>query len=894
MTSADNETVMQPNDIRRFLELLFAIGNGVLHVRALKGKSHRKTALGYFDNVAEAENAIRSIDGQFETIAVGFNPFNPALLARCKNRLDGGASGVSDSDVVARVLLVVDVDSNRPTGVCATDAEIAAVRLVALDVRSALLQAGFPEPLVLFSGNGFHLVYRVDLPADDGGLLKQCLEALSYRFTTAEAQIDLTMANAARVLRVPGTQNCKGDSTPDRPHRRSTIRHFPEQLVVVERSVLEAVAAWTPDAPAKSSSPKVGGVSVDLVKFAAEHQLTIRREKEWRGGRVFELDACPFNPEHSGGSASLIQHASGAVGFKCHHDSCTGNDWKALKAHLGIAGPLRPHPLPGQQVASPRRMYMRTDTGNAERLRDQAGQGLRFVEDAGSYLLWDETRWLQKSEAIAIASTKPVVRSILDEVQFAETEAEAKEILKWAKKSESLTNRAAMLKLFRAEAGMAIAAKQLDAQPSLLNFTNGTLELESGRVRPHARDDWLTKRVPYAFDADAKSPRFDTFIERILPDVAVRDYLQRLCGYALYGAVEDHILAMLIGEGNNGKSTLINALLAAFGADFSKQGASSLLLKQKSPQHPTELADLFGARLIVCSEIENGGELDEARVKQLTGGDMVRARWMHKDYFEFQPSHTILLAANSLPTIHGRDEGIWRRIAVIPFVVYLEPHEVDPRLGAVLRSERAGIMAWAVRGFRAWRERGLGAPDAVREAVELYRYRSDVVAAFLRDRCRLDEGLSAAASELEAAYVAYQRTSGKRNVSWRDAQRVIEKRGVIKKRTSAGFRYEGIGLLDASGRVAGASVQEMQGSYFLSTSSIALRKEIEDPAYPTQQASEPGVPSSPPSAPTARRGIWVDMTVGADATSPLEYEPDPADFPEPEPFEPEPFEPEEA
>ncbi|MDP8952545.1 MAG: phage/plasmid primase, P4 family, partial [Actinomycetota bacterium] len=254
---------------------------------------------------------------------------------------------------------------------------------------------------------------------------------------------------------------------------------------------------------------------------------------------------------------------------------------------------------------------------------------------------------------------------------------------------------------------------------------------------------------------------------------------------------------ILYGPGANGKSTLINVVLEMLGG-YGKQAAPDLLMA-KHGAHPTELADLFGARLVAAQETEDGRRLAEGLVKQLTGGDRIKARYMRQDFWEFDPTHKVWLATNHKPEIRGTDHAIWRRIRLIPFDVIIPKEEQDPRLPEKLRSELPGILAWAIEGCLAWQREGLGEPPEVRAATEGYRAEQDVLAAFFEECCVIREGTWAPFKDLYAAYAAWAEDSGEKPESKRKFGSRLKERGMepdhgtdnIAIRHGIGLRREG-------------------------------------------------------------------------------------------------------
>lgn len=334
----------------------------VVELRALgveSGPGRPHTVAGYFDGAHRAEMVRAALDvtkrasGVYATL----NPINPALLARRANRTGRADTGAltKDADATARRWLLVDVDPVRPAGISATDTERAAAAERADAVRAFLAECGWPEPVRADSGNGTHLLYRVDLPADDGGLAKRVLAALAARFDTADAKVDRAVFNAARICKLPGSLARKGDSTTDRPHRRAKVLDLPDPPAVVPLALLEALAAEAPT----EERPPTGAFAVprdgsharlDVGRWLTDRGVafTVRPEPEARGRTVYALAACPFDPSHAGPDAAVMQAPDGQLSAHCFHASCTGRGWQQFKTAIGppeshhYDPPLRP------------------------------------------------------------------------------------------------------------------------------------------------------------------------------------------------------------------------------------------------------------------------------------------------------------------------------------------------------------------------------------------------------------------------------------------------------------------------------------------------------------------------------------------------------------------------
>lgn len=391
--------------------------------------------------------------------------------------------------------------------------------------------------------------------------------------------------------------------------------------------------------------------------------------------------------------------------------------------------------------------YNLTDTGNAERFMFQHRQEVRYVwygEEFGKWITWDGTRWIKGYLPMVHSKAIQTIRSINSEAARDPDVTRKTAISRHAIASESTGSISSMLKSASTMPGMAESLETLDRHPFLLNVANGTIDLETGKFGPHCREHLITKIAPTHFDPAAKCPLWMKFLKLALVDDDLIDFMQRLLGYCLTGDVGEHVLPIFLGGGSNGKSTIINMMQDLLGQGYAAKAPNSLLVMKRTEQHPTEITVLDGARFAYASETENSDKLSEALIKDLTGGELITARQMKKDYYSFVPTHKLILSTNHQPRVRGNDDGIWRRLKLVPFNTKFwdpsKPNESgpdelrkDPDFGKKLKLELPGILNWLIEGARIWRREGLSTPKLVNDETDNYRQSEDTFGQFMTE-----------------------------------------------------------------------------------------------------------------------------------------------------------------
>lgn len=444
----------------------------------------------------------------------------------------------------------------------------------------------------------------------------------------------------------------------------------------------------------------------------------------------------------------------------------------------------------------------RTDLGNARRLVAMHRDRVRHVHAWNRWLVYEDGRWMRDDTGLIERLAAQTVCSIYLEISRLDDADERAKLARWAAKSEDNARMLAMVSRARHEQPVIVTPAELDTNPLAFNLRNGTLDLGDGQLRPHDPAQFHTKRAEVAFDPKARCPRWLAFLDRVLASDTERiRFVQRAIGYTLTAFTTEQCLFFCYGTGKNGKTVFLRVLQALLGkGEYARTASFSAFLEQRSGAIPNDIAALAGARLVVASEPNEGQRFNESVLKALTGGDVISARFMRAEWFEFEPRFKLWLMANHKPAVRGTDEGIWRRMRVIPFTVQIPERERDRQLEGKLLEELPGILNWALEGCLAWQAEGLPEPAAVRLATEEYRRESDVLGAFLDARCELGSGFSVGATELYTAYREWALSGGEHVVSQTLFGRQLGERNLEKKRQGSGVYYFGLHVHGVHGR----------------------------------------------------------------------------------------------
>jgi putative DNA primase/helicase len=440
--------------------------------------------------------------------------------------------------------------------------------------------------------------------------------------------------------------------------------------------------------------------------------------------------------------------------------------------------------------------FPKTDIGNAERFSADHRERVRYCPEFKKWLIWDGTRWKADATGEIYQLAKQTVRSIKTEVENPD-EYQQKALNDHGLKSERRERINAMIDLASSESGIPVLSSNLDRDVMLFNLSNGTIELGASTLRKHRRDDLITKIALIEYDPKAGCPLWTQFISDVTGgDVDLQKYLQRAVGYSLTGLTEEHAIFLLYGKGCNGKTTFLETVHHVLGdyagqADFDTFTTS----RRSSGAARNDLAMLRGKRFVKATESEQGTHFAEAFVKNICGGDMVTARFLYGEHFEFKPQFKLWLATNHKPSIVGTDDGIWRRIRLIPFTVCIPEEKKDKKLGEKLKAETNGILLWAIEGLQEYLKDGLPDPSAVKDATAQYRSEQDTIQRFLDEKCVVKEKAAVGAQCLHTTYLEWAHQTSEPVLNITQFGEELQKRDLKRVRSSQGVIWRGIGLM---------------------------------------------------------------------------------------------------
>jgi P4 family phage/plasmid primase-like protien len=631
------------------------------------------------------------------------------------------------------------------------------------------------------------------------------LEARSFeqiqKNIAAQLESDPVVHDLPRVMRLPGYLHTKGVPFRSRPVEIDpTLPRYGPDKITAAFGLVHPTQPTTHKQTRKrpqvaNGQPRVihagDGCHADVLTLTAKFARAMHEEGLARKSVITMIRAESKRGRWGRDVTDEIERALDSASKKLNSGEWETELVPAIPAWLGTRmQPRAPSPT--------------TDLANGLRLFHEYANDVIYVRGVGFHV-WTSTGWSVDDASMHRMGQRVGELVSQDAARTADRAAKADSsdrndlhdragsLHKWAKQSGM--TRAIKSALAEFQALVTVEANQLDGDSWLLGTPNGAVNLRTGELHPLTREYLITYKTTVSFNPDAACVLWLDTLAKVLPQKETRDFFQRYAGSLLTGSTEDQKLLIAFGTGANGKSTLFGVIADILG-DYARGAPPSLLMKRNSQPHPTELAYLRARRFILASESPQGACLDEERVKLLTGSDRITARGMRQDFFDFSPTHKLALLTNYRPQIRGTDNGIWRRVLMLPFEVMISAREQDPSLPAKLRDEYPGVLAWLVRGCLEYQRLGLSPPSCVRSAISEYREDSDPFARFLDEECVIEQGQRETAANLYDAYVHWTEVSDdvEVQVSRNSFGELLRTRGLKQIRTKKMRMWRGIGL----------------------------------------------------------------------------------------------------
>jgi hypothetical protein len=584
---------------------------------------------GWFADQGKAAEIATALDADArpEGIYATLNPTSAALLGRADHRIKAGVNRTQDAEVSHLCNLLVDADPVRPAGISATDAEKAQAREQSRAVFTYLRGLGWPDPLAADSGNGDHLVYRLNLPntAENVALVKQVLHVLAGKFDTDAVKIDQSVFNPARLVKLWGTMARKGDDTTDRPHRRSSILHMPTDPQPVPRALLEALAAEVQEEELQARQPRArrydgDGQKLDVEAYCRKYGITIKTVKQYGTSTLYIIDPCVFNADHSGGEAAIGQCADGTLFYQCYHNSCQGRTWAEVRQIISGDDPLfekskQQRPRRSQQAANKDAEKAAAHIVMARRVVASYGLGnIRYTH--GSFWAWSGGVWKRTDD-----------RGVKQRIhEKCETEIA----------SQNTVN--SILEMCKTEVFKEDESQHVEKR--FINCINGELHWTGNQweLRPHDRAHFSTSQIPVIYGPQALAPRFEQFLTEVFWDDPDREeksvIVCEALGYSLLSTCEFEKFFLLIGNGANGKSVLLRVLEDLCGHE------NVAAVQPSQFDNRFQRAHLHGKLANIVTEIAEGAEIADAQTKAIVSGELTTAEHKMKPPFDFRPFAT--------------------------------------------------------------------------------------------------------------------------------------------------------------------------------------------------------------------------------------------------------------
>lgn len=435
------------------------------------------------------------------------------------------------------------------------------------------------------------------------------------------------------------------------------------------------------------------------------------------------------------------------------------------------------------------------DTGNAERVMDRYGDIIRYSYITKKFYVYSGIVWEEDNTGTIRQLIDLMIKDMNNEKVITTEEIDEEDAMINLQKhiKNSRSNRSKKNIEDELKHNASILPSEFDKNDMLLNTSNGYLDLSSGELYEHDREQMFSKVTNGEYTDNAQPDTWISFLNDIFDyDQDMIHFIQKALGYSLTGSSKEQVMFILLGNGRNGKSLFVNTIAEILGDYSTNMQAESLMVKRGGSNINNDIARLQGARFVTSSEPNEGFVFDEGLIKQMTGDDKITARFLHQENFEFEAKFKIWLATNHRPIVRGTDDGIWRRLVVIPFDVQIPEHKVDKDLKYKLMREAPAILDWMLEGCLIWQRQGLAQPKRIKDSVQEYRQDMDITDAFLEDMCEVGEGYEIAASEFYQAYKNWASTNNEYDVGNVEFGKRMKKK--FEHKTSNGVKYIGVKL----------------------------------------------------------------------------------------------------
>jgi len=727
-------------EIQRAYALLVAPGQ-VVELRALKATvgsngQYPCTYGGYFNSESTLLNNGLALLKRARGIYITLQVCQPDLIHRSYNRLEKRETTTADKDIIRYRWLLIDSDPTRPVSdISSSHFEHANALAHSRTIAEQLSARGWPAPVIADSGNGGHLLYRIDLDVGEKSLVERVLKGLAATYDATDVHIDQTVFNPSRICKLYGTLVCKGDNTVERPHRISRLLEVPDHIEIIGKELLEEIAI--PDQSAPVSLP--GGVkeSFTAESFLQKHHIDTYPPQPYQGGMRWKLKQCAWNG-HTDKSACVYQSPDGRLGASCSHNSCSGKGWREFR----LAFEPDAYTPKGEQERQPTTTktggdiflanFDADDSGNGDAVHALYGKDFLWCSSRG-WFRWAGTHWELDVDGCGV---KRRTVETLRRRRHAAVDAQIEAVIKSTRADDRRVNGA----VNRFKTLVSVGIEAFDNNPDLLNCQNGVIDLRTGNLLPHDRKQRFTYCVPVAYQQEADYSAWMQYLDGVVGGgYEVVDYLQMLCGYSLTGHTREEILIYLHGPTRSGKGTLAETFMALLpspvsaGVDF-----NSFTAKREGDTNNFDLAPLKPARMIFASESQRNQSLNPAKIKQLTGGDQIRCCFKNKDHFSYRPQFKMWMMSNHGVNGDPEDDALWGRVRVIHFPnSYLGIEDKSKKEGLKEPGVLQGVLLWAVQGAVKWYAlgaKGLATPAPVVDITQEHRAKLDYVQQWL-DEC---------------------------------------------------------------------------------------------------------------------------------------------------------------